>query len=99
MLFGIYLRNSLTPKFGHTYVITYGDFMVILIVELWYLICGNNWYWLLNLNLIYLRDVMEWNRKWRVDFNAAKIRLVLFDQSNNTGTIDVEMDGSVLEEK
>ena len=46
-----------------------------------------------------LQDVMEWNRKWRVDFNAAKIRLVLFDQSNNTGTIDVEMDGSVLEEK
>ena len=58
MLFGIYLRNSLTPKFWHTYVITYGDFMVILIVELWYLICGNNWYWLLNLNLIYK---MLWN--------------------------------------
>ena len=33
MLFGIYLRTPLTPKFWHTYVITHGDFTVILIVE------------------------------------------------------------------
>ena len=33
MFFGIYLRTPRTPKFWHTYVITYGDFMVILIVE------------------------------------------------------------------
>ena len=31
-------------------------------------------------------------------FNAGKTQLVLFDQSNNTGSIDVKMDGSVLEE-
>ena len=42
---------------------------------------------------------MDWTRKWLVDFNAAKIQLVLFDQSNNTGSIDVKMDGRVLEEK
>ena len=36
---------------------------------------------------------------WLVDFNAAKTQLVLFDRSNNTGSIDVKMDGSVLEEK
>ena len=36
---------------------------------------------------------------WLVDFNAAKTELVLFDWSNNTGSIDVKMDGSVLEEK
>ena len=35
---------------------------------------------------------------WLVDFNAAKTELVLFDWSNNTGSIDVKMDGSVLEE-
>ena len=46
-----------------------------------------------------LRDTVDWGRKWRVDFNAGKIQLVSFDQSNNTGAIDVKMDGSVLEEK
>ena len=34
-----------------------------------------------------------------IDFNAGKTQLVLFDWSNNTGSIDVKMDGSVLEEK
>ena len=33
MLFGICIHTSRTPKFWHKYVITYGDFMVI--VELW----------------------------------------------------------------
>ena len=42
---------------------------------------------------------MEWGRKWLVDFNAGKTQPVLFDQSSNTGAIDVKMDGSVLEEK
>ena len=42
---------------------------------------------------------MDWSKKWLVDFNAGKTQLVLFDWSNNTGAIDVKMDGSVLEEK
>ena len=42
---------------------------------------------------------MGWGRKWLVDFNTGKTLLVLFDQSNNTGAIDVKMDGSVLEKK
>ena len=46
-----------------------------------------------------LRDTVDWGRKWLVDFNAGKTQLVSFDRSNNTGAIDVEMDGSVLEEK
>ena len=29
----------------------------------------------------------------------GKLKLVLFDRSNNNGSIDVKMDGSVLEEK
>ena len=32
-----------------------------------------------------------------VDFNAGKTQLVLFDWSNNTGSVDVKIDGSVLE--
>ena len=46
-----------------------------------------------------LRDTVDWGRKWLVDFNAGKTQLVSFDQSNNSGAIDVKMDGSVLEEK
>ena len=42
---------------------------------------------------------MDWGKKWLVDFNAEKTWRVLFDQSNNNGSIDVKMDGSVLEEK
>ena len=42
---------------------------------------------------------MNWGRKGLVDFNAGKTQLVLFDQSNNTGAIDVRKDSSVLEEK
>ena len=42
---------------------------------------------------------MNWGRKWFVDFNAGKTQLVSFDRSNNTGAIDVKMDGYVLEEK
>ena len=42
---------------------------------------------------------MDWGEKWLVDFNAGKTQLVSSDQSNNNGSIDVEMDGSVLKEK
>ena len=42
---------------------------------------------------------MNWGEKWLVDFNAGKTQLVSFDHSNNNGSIDVKMDGSVLEEK
>ena len=41
---------------------------------------------------------MDWGKEWLVDFNAKKTQLVSFDQSNN-GSIDVKIDGSVLEEK
>ena len=46
-----------------------------------------------------LQDIMDWGRKWLVDFNAGKTQIVLVDESKNTGAIDVKMDGSVLEEK
>ena len=44
-------------------------------------------------------DTVDWGRKWLVDFNAGKTQLVSFDWSNNTGAIDVKMDGTILEEK
>ena len=62
-----------------------------------HLICGNNLGWLLNLNLIY--DTLDWSKEWFVDFSAGKTQLALFDWSNNTGVIDVKINGSVLDEK
>ena len=46
-----------------------------------------------------LRYTVDWGRKWLVDSSAGKTQLVSVDRSNNTGAIDVAMDGSVLEEK
>ena len=40
-----------------------------------------------------------WGRKWLFDFSVGRIQMVLLDPSNNTGAIDVKMDGSGLEEK
>ena len=44
-----------------------------------------------------LRDNVEWGKKWH--FNTGKTQLVSFEWSNNNGSIDVKMDGSVLQEK
>ena len=49
-------------------------------------------------NLFPPRPTVKWGRKW-LDFDAGKTQLVLFNPSYNTGFIDVEVDGSVLEEK
>ena len=42
---------------------------------------------------------LDWGKKWLVDFNAGKTQLVSFDWSKNNGSIDVKMDGSLLEGK
>ena len=44
-------------------------------------------------------DTADWGKKWLIDFNTGKTQLVLLDWSNNNGSIDVKMDGSVLKEK
>ena len=62
-----------------------------------HLICSNNLNWLLNLNLTY--ETLDWGEKWLVDWSAGQTQLVLFELSNNNSSIDVKMDGSVLEEK
>ena len=41
-----------------------------------------------------LRDIVDWGRKWCADFNVGKTQLVSLGRSNNTGAIDVKMDGS-----
>ena len=45
------------------------------------------------------QDTVDWGRKWLVDFNAGKTQLASFGQSNNTGAMDVKMDGCVLEKR
>ena len=42
-----------------------------------------------------LPDTVVCGGKWFVDFNAQKSQLVLFEQSNNSGAIDVKVDRSV----
>ena len=42
---------------------------------------------------------MDWGKKWLVDLKAEKKELVSFDWFENTGAIDVKMDGSALKEK
>ena len=42
---------------------------------------------------------MDWGKKWLGDFNPGKTHLVSFDRSNNTGSTDLKMDGSVFEDK
>ena len=46
-----------------------------------------------------LQDTVDWGKKWLIDFNAGKTQLLSFDWSNNNGSIDVKMDGFVLDEK
>ena len=46
-----------------------------------------------------LQGTVDWVGKWLVHFNAGKTQLVSVDQSNNNGSIDVKMDGSVLQRK
>ena len=43
-----------------------------------------------------MRDTEDWGRKWLVDFNAGKTRVVSFDQSNNSGALDLKMDDLFL---
>ena len=46
-----------------------------------------------------LRDTVDWGRKCLVDCNTGETQLVSLYWSNDTGAIDVKMDGSALEEK
>ena len=43
-----------------------------------------------------LLDTIDWGKKRLVDFDEGKYSIDSFEQSNNSGAIDVKMDGSVL---
>ena len=45
------------------------------------------------------QDILNKVTKLLVDFNDRKTQIASFDQSNNTGVIDVKMNRSVVEEK
>ena len=46
-----------------------------------------------------VQDSVDWGKKWLADFNAGNTQLVLFDWSKNAGSIDMKIDGYVLERK
>ena len=46
-----------------------------------------------------LQGTVEQGKKWLVYFITGTTQLVSFDQSNDNGSIDVKMDGCLLEEK
>ena len=46
-----------------------------------------------------LWDTVDWGKKWFVDFTGGTTQLVSFDKSNDSGSNDVKMDGSLLEKK
>ena len=43
-----------------------------------------------------LLDTIDWGKKQFVDFDEGKYSIDSFERSNNSGAIDVKMDGSVL---
>ena len=45
-----------------------------------------------------LQDTVDWGKKWLVNFNVGKTQVVSFDWSNSTGSIDMKIDGPVLED-
>ena len=72
--------------------------LLSIVIVIRHLICGNNLNWLRNLNLIY-KTLRTGGKNRFLDFNGGKTQLVLFHPSNNNGSIDVKMDGSLLKEK
>ena len=63
-----------------------------------HLICGNKQSWPLILNLT-CETLWTGAGSGLLIKIVGKTQLVLFDQSNNIGAVDVEMDGSAFEEK
>ena len=43
-----------------------------------------------------IQDIVEWGKKWLVDFNTGKTQIVSFHPSNNTVATDMKVDGCVL---
>ena len=67
------------------------------VIRIVHLTCGNNYGWLLNLNLT--NTTLQWGKKQLVDFNAGKTYLVSLVWPNNSGAVNVKMNVSVLQVK
>ena len=46
-----------------------------------------------------LQELVDWGKKWLVDFNAGKTQLESLDYLNNCSTIDLKMERSIIDEK
>ena len=73
MLFIIYLHTPRTSKLWHTYVIMYGDFMVMVILTVKPFKCdrvSNLWQELVLASELEsdLLDTVDWSRNWLVGF-------------------------------
>ena len=97
---GFILRHTLMTFLMMLSIILLYMLMILLFTlnVIRHLICGNQLELASELESD-LRDTVNWDRKWLVDFSAGKNQLVWFDRFNNIGTIDVKKDGSVLEKK
>ena len=91
----------LVPHFSYNTLMTFLTMLSVILLSMLmilfsilsvirYLICDSNLNWILNLNLIY---------KTLSTGVRSETQLVLFDRSNNNVSIDVKVNGSVLEEK
>ena len=77
--------------------VIYADILLSVLSVIRHLIWGNSVNWLLNLNLIY--ELGTGAGSGLLISMLRKLSWFLFDWCNNTGSIDVKMDGSVLDEK
>ena len=71
--------------------------LVAILSVIGHVICGNNLDWLLNLILIYETGWTGVSSGLLTSMLGTQV--VLFDRSNNNGSIDIKMGGSSLEEK
>ena len=63
-----------------------------------HLVCGSKQSWFLNLNLIY-ETLSSRARSDLLTSMLQKLNFFSFERSNNSGAVDLKMDGSVLEEE
>ena len=60
------------------------------------LLCCSSLSWLLESGLL---ETVSCSQKGSVTFSVVKIQLVLFDRSNNSGTVNIKMNRSLFDEK